>query len=124
MATATKSPAKGLTKKSILDTEGLITKVSEKSGETKACCKRVIDSYGEVVINELKNNIPKGYDTSVTIKLPGIGTMGVKRQPPIKGRMNHLTGKKMDIDERLVPTFKIARNVKVSLNEGILKKKK
>jgi len=113
-----------LIRKSVQDKDGLVSAVAAATGETKSAVTRVLDSAGDEILTALLKGRPKGFDEVSSAAVLGIGTVHVKKSPAVKGKINHLTKKPMDIPERYTATFKFSNKAKLKLNEGIVTKSK
>lgn len=113
--------AKKSEKKTVLKKDELVSGVAELTGETKTVCAKVIDAVPQVVIATAMANLP-GKNEITAIPIPGIGTLGFKRQPA-QDRMNNFTHETVHIPEHIVPTFKVSKSIKVEVNKEIFSKK-
>lgn len=75
----------------------LVERMARTSKESKAVCKRVLESFMDVVGDELKKNR--------TVVLTGFGTFTTMKRKARTG-VNPATGKKMQIPAKKVPKFK------------------
>ncbi len=95
-----------MTKADIVDT------IATGTGLTKVDTEAVVDGFISTVINAMKegNNI----------EIRGFGSFKVKKR---KGRVarNPRTGEQVMVNEHWVPLFKVSKEVKVLVNENLLK---
>lgn len=85
----------------------LIDIVSEKSGLTKKETGTVVD----IILNTVTETMKRGEKVS----LVGFGTFDVKRRKAREGR-NPATGETIQIEARVVPSFKAGRALKDALS--------
>ena len=90
-----------------MNKEELIAAIAEKSEYTKVDVKKYLDSYIEVVTNELK----KGD----SIQLVGFATLTVVSKPARKGR-NPRTGKEISIPASKAVKFSVGKQLKEAVN--------
>ena len=86
----------------------LVNAISNKTGSTKKDAENFVNTFVEVVSEELK----KGGD----VKLIGFGNFEVKRRAARKGR-NPQTGAEMKIPASNAPVFKAGKVLKDSVNK-------
>lgn len=84
----------------------LISKVSSKSGLTKADSARAIDAVFDTISSSLKKN--------EEVRLVGFGTFCVAKRAATEGR-NPRTGEKIKIPATRVPKFKPGKSLKESV---------
>ncbi len=75
----------------------LIDRLSKLTKEQKASCKRFLESFMDVIDDEMK----KGREVALT----GFGTFSVLKRKARTG-VNPATGKKMQIPAKRVPKFR------------------
>jgi DNA-binding protein HU-beta len=88
--------------------EELVKSVSAETGLTIKDCNMVLGSFAK--------NLEKCFKKSDSIRLPEIGTFGVKRTNARKGK-NPQTGKEIDIPAKNVVTFKAAKSIRENINK-------
>ena len=81
----------------------LVEQMAKVSKESKATCKRCLESFMDVIGDALKKNKP--------IVLTGFGTFSVMKRKARLG-VNPATGKKMQIAAKKVPKFKPGKALK------------
>lgn len=77
--------------------------MAKSTKESKATCKRCLESFMDVVGDALKKN--------KQVVLTGFGTFGVMKRKARTG-VNPATGKKMQIPAKKVPKFKPGKALK------------
>ncbi|RJP25674.1 MAG: HU family DNA-binding protein [Candidatus Abyssobacteria bacterium SURF_5] len=85
----------------------LVDIVSEKSGLTKKETGTVVD----IILNTITETMKRGEKVS----LVGFGTFDIKRRKAREGR-NPATGETIQIESRVVPSFKAGRQLKEALS--------
>lgn len=106
----------------VLKKDELVSKIADRTGNTKVCVSQVVDEYPKVVIETLLANLPKKNEISA-VTLPGFGTMAVKLKPA-ETRTNNFTGEKVNVPAHYVPTFKPTKSIRVELNASAFEDKK
>ena len=85
----------------------LIEVIAEKAGLTKADATRALDATMEAIKEGLKKE--------GKVALVGFGTFEAKKREAREGR-NPLTGEKVQIAAKVVPSFKAGSKLKEALN--------
>lgn len=81
----------------------LVEQMSKMTGETKATCKRCLESFMDIVSAALRKNKP--------VVLTDFGTFSILKRKARTG-VNPATGKKMQIASKKVPKFKPGKALK------------
>lgn len=81
----------------------VVEKMSKQTKESKATCKRCLESFIDIVSEALKKN--------VQVVLTDFGTFSVLKRKARTG-VNPATGKKMQIPAKKVPKFKPGKALK------------
>lgn len=110
------------TKNIVLKKDELVGGIADLTGESKTTVTKVIDAYPQVVTSALLANPPK-INEITAVALPGFGTIALKRKPA-EDRKNNFTNEIVHVEERLVPTFKVSKSIKVAVNAELFDKKK
>jgi len=90
-----------------MNKQELITKISEKTGLTKADANRAVDAYHEVIMMALK----KGHE----VRLVGFGTFLVGHRAATTGR-NPRTGAAIKIPASKRPKFRAGKQLVDAVN--------
>jgi DNA-binding protein HU-beta len=81
----------------------VVEKMSKHTKESKATCKRCLESFIDIISEALKKN--------VQVVLTDFGTFSVLKRKARTG-VNPATGKKMQIPAKKVPKFKPGKALK------------
>lgn len=81
----------------------VVEQIAKSTRESKATCKKVLESFMDVVSDALRKNKP--------VVLTGFGTFSVLRRKARVG-VNPSTGGKMQIPAKKVPKFKPGKALK------------
>lgn len=93
----------------------LITKIAEKTNNTKVNIEFMLDTFIDTMVESLKNG--------EKVSLAGLGNLTVVERKARKGR-NLNTGKEVLIPARKVIKFSTTKALKEEMNKKIKKKKK
>jgi DNA-binding protein HU-beta len=88
----------------------IVNKVAEATGITKLETEAVIDGFISTIINSLKEG--------QHIDIRGFASFGIKEQKAKTAR-NPKTGELVEVEERIVPTVKISKQLKQSVSETL-----
>jgi DNA-binding protein HU-beta len=90
----------------------IVDKIAGATGLTKVETEAVVDGFILTVIDALKEG--------KNIEIRGFGSYKVKKR---KGRVarNPRTGEQVMVGEHWVPLFKVSKEVKVAVNQNLLK---
>ena len=90
--------------------QDIVNTVAEATGLTKVETEAVMNGVMATIIESLGRN--------ERVELRGFGTFGVKHRMPKKAR-NPGTGEAIYLPERHVPTFKLAKHMRLHVNDSL-----
>jgi len=79
---------------------------------------KITKSRAELVVNCVFDAMTSALEEGEGIEIRGYGSFTVRHYEPYKGR-NPRTGKEVEVPEKRLPFFKVGKELKVLVNEGL-----
>ncbi len=86
--------------------KNVAVEIAESFGLTKKLATEVVEAVVKGIIKEIKE--------AEKLRISGLGNFSLKKKPARKAR-NPKTGEEIDVPEKTVVTFKMAKDLKESL---------